>query len=367
MATRLQLRRGSTSEWVAINPVLASGEPGFEINTGKLKVGDGTSNWTSLGYINAGDESFIVKVTVADEEGRFALTTNDVQNGDYVRQTDSGLLYVVTDQNQLDSELGYTNLATVDWTHITGRPSTFLPVIGGGADQAVAGNDPRLTDARTPTEHTHVKADVGLGNVDNTSDVDKPVSSATQTALNLKQDSLGYTAEDQANKRSSFQTTPTNTAYPTEKLVKDALDAKAEVEHTHPKSDVVNLQDDLDGLSFKAELEALKVSVSSGLDGGYSHQSHGTIADGGSTDEFDLVVDGGDAYQEFREGWIEVLPYPTSPTDFSMLPNASAPVDLRYKSYGTNYVAIIQPGWTSWKIMSYIFDDFDNQPVDGGN
>lgn len=30
------------------------------------------------------------------------------------------------------------------------------------------------------------KSDVGLGNVDNTSDVDKPVSTATQTALNGK-------------------------------------------------------------------------------------------------------------------------------------------------------------------------------------
>lgn len=34
------------------------------------------------------------------------------------------------------------------------------------------------------------KGDVGLGNVDNTSDVDKPVSNATQTALNAKQDTL---------------------------------------------------------------------------------------------------------------------------------------------------------------------------------
>jgi hypothetical protein len=32
--------------------------------------------------------------------------------------------------------------------------------------------------------------DVGLGNVDNTSDANKPVSTATQTALNLKQDTL---------------------------------------------------------------------------------------------------------------------------------------------------------------------------------
>ncbi len=34
------------------------------------------------------------------------------------------------------------------------------------------------------------KSDVGLANVDNTSDVNKPISSATQTALNAKQDTL---------------------------------------------------------------------------------------------------------------------------------------------------------------------------------
>ena len=37
---------------------------------------------------------------------------------------------------------------------------------------------------------TLAKGDVGLSNVDNTADADKPVSSATQTALNAKQDTL---------------------------------------------------------------------------------------------------------------------------------------------------------------------------------
>lgn len=35
-----------------------------------------------------------------------------------------------------------------------------------------------------------IKSDIGLGNVDNTSDVNKPVSTATQTALNLKENSI---------------------------------------------------------------------------------------------------------------------------------------------------------------------------------
>jgi hypothetical protein len=41
------------------------------------------------------------------------------------------------------------------WAEITGKPSTFPPTIGSGAGDAVAGNDPRLTDPRTPTSHTH--------------------------------------------------------------------------------------------------------------------------------------------------------------------------------------------------------------------
>jgi hypothetical protein len=40
---------------------------------------------------------------------------------------------------------------------------------------------------------TLTKSDVGLSNVDNTSDADKPVSTATQTALNAKQNTLSLT------------------------------------------------------------------------------------------------------------------------------------------------------------------------------
>lgn len=45
-----------------------------------------------------------------------------------------------------------------------------------------------LLNDKAMSNHTHVvsKADVGLGNVDDTSDADKPVSSATQTALDNK-------------------------------------------------------------------------------------------------------------------------------------------------------------------------------------
>ena len=54
MATvRLQIRRGTASQWTSANPTLAAGEMGVETDTRKVKIGDGTTGWTSLNYIAA--------------------------------------------------------------------------------------------------------------------------------------------------------------------------------------------------------------------------------------------------------------------------------------------------------------------------
>ncbi|MFE3229557.1 hypothetical protein [Nocardia sp. NPDC059228] len=45
-----------------------------------------------------------------------------------------------------------------DWSGVTGKPATFPPTIGSTSTTAVAGDDSRLTDARTPTAHTHTTA-----------------------------------------------------------------------------------------------------------------------------------------------------------------------------------------------------------------
>lgn len=52
--------------------------------------------------------------------------------------------------------------------------------------QRKAGAWTNRTPAQVKTDLALTKSDVGLGNVDNTSDANKPVSSATQTALNAK-------------------------------------------------------------------------------------------------------------------------------------------------------------------------------------
>ena len=50
MAIQIQYRRGTAAEWTAANPTLAVGEPGYETDTGKFKVGTGSGAWTALAY-----------------------------------------------------------------------------------------------------------------------------------------------------------------------------------------------------------------------------------------------------------------------------------------------------------------------------
>jgi len=54
MSNTIQLRRDQSSTWTSVNPVLAAGEMGYEIDTKKMKMGDGSTPWNSLGYFTLG-------------------------------------------------------------------------------------------------------------------------------------------------------------------------------------------------------------------------------------------------------------------------------------------------------------------------
>lgn len=62
--TTFQLKRGTAAKWTELNLVLAPGEPGFEYDTKKLKIGDGVTAWNDLPYIGSNDVYF---ASVADE------------------------------------------------------------------------------------------------------------------------------------------------------------------------------------------------------------------------------------------------------------------------------------------------------------
>lgn len=50
MADLIQIRRDTASNWTSADTVLAQGEQGYETDTGKMKVGDGSTAWSSLSY-----------------------------------------------------------------------------------------------------------------------------------------------------------------------------------------------------------------------------------------------------------------------------------------------------------------------------
>lgn len=64
MTTRIKLRRDTAANWTMINPILASGEPGLETDTGQTKYGDGVSRWLVLPYAGANALTNVGAITV---------------------------------------------------------------------------------------------------------------------------------------------------------------------------------------------------------------------------------------------------------------------------------------------------------------
>lgn len=44
----LKFRRGTAARWAETNPILDAGEPGYETDTDRFKIGDGFTRWLDL-------------------------------------------------------------------------------------------------------------------------------------------------------------------------------------------------------------------------------------------------------------------------------------------------------------------------------
>lgn len=74
--SRIQVRRSTAAAATLSNPTLAAGEFGYETDTGKVKVGDGTTAWTSLAYLGATSYAAINALA-----GVLDMATAGVSNG----------------------------------------------------------------------------------------------------------------------------------------------------------------------------------------------------------------------------------------------------------------------------------------------
>ena len=153
-------------------------------------VGEG---WApSIAIAPVGTSGTYTKITTNDKGQVVSgdtLTANDIPNIDASKIT-SGIIDAARLPAYVDDVLEYANLSAFPVVGETGKiyialdtnkayrwSGSIYVYITSGAVDSVAGKTGVVT---------LVKADVGLGNVDNTSDINKPISTATQNALNLK-------------------------------------------------------------------------------------------------------------------------------------------------------------------------------------
>ena len=137
MATvRIQVRRGTAADWTSVHPVLAPGEVGFESDTRKMKVGDGTSNWTQLDYI-AADAPAISEI--AEDAIYGALTLGSGLSKSYddalnkITLNNTGVLSfntrtgaVTLSDTDITDALGYTPADAADLSSLGSQTSTDI-------------------------------------------------------------------------------------------------------------------------------------------------------------------------------------------------------------------------------------------------
>ncbi len=143
-------------------------DSGYLTSSSNLDASKLTSGTVDIARLPQGALERLVKV--ANEAARYALTIADVQLGDTVQQLDTGIMYVVTDTDHLDSAAGYTEYtagtaASVPWSGVTGKP-TFAAVATSGAYSDLTGTPtiPTVNDATLTIQQNGVNVQTFTAN-----------------------------------------------------------------------------------------------------------------------------------------------------------------------------------------------------------
>ena len=112
--TTFQVKRGTAARWEELNPILNPGEPGFEMDTFKLKIGNGSTPWRELPYVNDVDISKYITIEdiingdvilpVATEAVRGAVLSSTAKNEISVDPTDGSMEVNSLSIDRLDTE-----------------------------------------------------------------------------------------------------------------------------------------------------------------------------------------------------------------------------------------------------------------------
>lgn len=119
--TTFQVKRGLAARWKELNPVLNPGEPGFELDTFKLKVGNGTASYNDLPYINEIDMSKYITIDdIIKGETLLPIATEKIR-GTVISSTNTNKISVDPTDGSME-----VNSLTVDKLQDTANISLVL-------------------------------------------------------------------------------------------------------------------------------------------------------------------------------------------------------------------------------------------------
>jgi len=278
MATRMQQRRGTAAQWTAANPILAAGEIGFETDTSKFKMGNGSSTWSALQYFaNAADLALIIDGApdLLNTLGELAESLGDNPNFLQALATNAKVdslhlqsaAAITTASNGLTASLETHAGKT---TSVHGIADTSLLAT---TENVATAKSEAIANAQTKAENAVIeaaaaadvkvaaavaaltKSTVGLGNVDNTADTAKPVSLATEAAI----DAAITEANSSADAKVSAHHTTTTSVHGIADTAELATKAYADNAVSTHQSDTTNVHGiaDTSLLALKSEVAAV--------------------------------------------------------------------------------------------------------------
>jgi hypothetical protein len=141
VVTQIQIRRGTAAQWTSANPTLAAGEFGYESDTGKFKIGSGSTAWNSLSYSASGT---VTSITAGTGLSGGAITTSGTIAIDSTVATLTG---TQTLTNKTATGLIYTQtLLTPSFT-----TNAYTLVLGDQGDILLASNGSTAGTINIPT------------------------------------------------------------------------------------------------------------------------------------------------------------------------------------------------------------------------
>ena len=148
VVTQIQVRRGTASQWTSTNPTLAAGEWGFETDTGKAKIGNGSTNWTGLSYFGGtGDVTLTGVQTLTNKTLTAPIITTAINS-----QTGTSYTLAITDQTDIvEMNNASPNTLTIPLNSSVNLPvGTTVTIIQTGTGQTTIAGAGGVTVNGTP-------------------------------------------------------------------------------------------------------------------------------------------------------------------------------------------------------------------------